>query len=160
MNLRYPNLNIIVMLWMLAFCFITVSCQPPAAPEFEGIKNLKIDVEGLAGARINGDAVFFNPNSKRMKIKGVNVDVSVDNKKVKNIEREYDITVMPNSQFIVPIDVTLSLQDLNMSLLNTAMSMLRGEKKNVRYKGEAKVQIHGFNFNVPFDYEDEVKVKL
>lgn len=148
------------MLWLLALCLTIASCQPPVAPEFEGVRNMKINVEGLAGARINGDAVFFNSNNKKIKIKGVDVEVSVDNKKVKDIAREYDITAMPNSQFTVPIDVTLSLKDLNMGLLSTAMSMLNGEEKKVRYKGKAKVQIYGVSFSVPFDYEDEVKVKL
>ncbi len=158
MNLHYLNLKSI--LWVLALCLSIVACKPPVAPEFEGVKNLKIDVEGLSGAHINGDAIFFNSNNKKIKIKGVDVEVSVDNKKVKDIAREYDITAMPNSQFTVPIDVTLSLKDLNMGLLSTAMSMLNGEEKRVRYKGKARVQVYGVSFNVPFDYEDEVTIKL
>lgn len=160
MNLHYPKLNIKSILWLLSLCVMIASCQRPVAPEFEGVKNLKIDIEGLAGARINGDAVFFNSNNKRIKIKGVDVEVSVDNKKVKDIAREYDITAMPKSQFTVPIDVTLSLKDLNQGLLSTAMSMLNGEEKKVRYKGKARVQVYGVSFNVPFDYEDEVQIHL
>lgn len=157
MNQHY---NIKFILPILALCIIMASCQPPVAPEFEGVKNLKIDIKGLSGAQINGDAVFFNANNKRIKIKGVDVEVSVDNKKVKDIAREYDITAMPNSEFTVPIDVSLSLKDLDRGLLSTAMSMLNGEEKKVRYKGKARVQIHGISFNVPFDYEDEVQINL
>lgn len=136
------------------------ACNTPEAPDFRGVKNLKIDVQGVSGARINGDAAFFNPNDRSVTLKGVNVEVSVENKKVKNIEREYDITAEPNSDFSVPIDVTISLADLNMGLLSTALSMLNGEKKKVRYKGKAKVQMYGITFNVPFDYEDEVDIQL
>lgn len=139
--------------------FIT-ACNTPQAPDFQGVKNLKIDVQGMSGARINGDAMFFNPNSKSVTLKGINVEVSVENKKVKDIDREYDITAAPNSNFSVPIDVTISLADLNMGLLSTALSMLNGEKKNVRYKGKARVQMYGITFNVPFDYEDKVDIQL
>ncbi len=146
--------------YLLLLCLLASSCQPPVAPDFEGVKNLKIDVKGLSGARINGDAVFFNPNNRKIKIKGVDVEVSVDNQKVKDISQEFDITAMPNSEFIVPVDVTLSLKDLNMSLLSTAMSMLNGAEKRVRYKGKARVNVYGVSFNVPFDYEDDVKINL
>ena len=138
----------------------TGACNTPQAPDFRGVKNLKIDVQGVSGARINGDATFFNPNDRTVTLKGVDVEVSVENKKVKSIKREYDITAEPNSDFSVPIDVTLSLADLNLGLLSTALSMLNGDKKKVRYKGKARVQMYGITFNVPFDYEDEVDIQL
>ena len=139
---------------------LITACNAPQAPDFQGVENLKIDVQGVSGARINGDAKFFNPNNQPVTLKGINVEVSVENKKVKDIEREYDITADPKSDFTVPIDVTISLADLNMGLLSTALSMLNGEKKNVRYKGKARVQMYGITFNVPFDYEDEVDIQL
>ena len=96
-------------------CVLLISaCNAPQAPDFQGVENLKIDVQGMSGARINGDAKFFNPNNKSVTLKGVNVAVSVENKMVKEIEREYDIRAEPNSNFSVPIDVTISLADLNM----------------------------------------------
>ena len=147
--------------YAVVICLGLVSaCSAPEAPDFQGVKNLKIDVQGLSGARINGDAKFFNPNSRSVTLKGVDVEVSVENKKVKNISREYDIRAEPNSAFTVPIDVTLSLADLNMGLLSTALSMINGDTKKVRYRGKAKVKMYGLTFNVPFDYEDEVDIDL
>ena len=140
--------------------WLTTACSTPEAPDFQGVENLKIDVRGLSGARINGDAKFFNPNTRSVTLKGVDVAVSVEGKKVKDIAREYDIKAEPNSDFSVPIDVTISLADLNMGLLSTALSMMNGETKKVRYQGKAKVKMYGITFNVPFDYEDEVDIKL
>lgn len=160
MNQLWYKMSIQHICLLMLLCMAVAGCQPPVAPDFEGVKNLKIDVEGMSGARINGDAVFFNSNNKKIKIKGIDVEVSVDNQKVKDISREYDITALPNSQFTVPIDVTLALKDLNMGLLSTAMSMLNGEGKKVRYKGKARVQVYGVSFNVPFDYEDKVQINL
>lgn len=139
---------------------MAVACKAPEAPDFQGIRNMKVDVEGLSGARINGDAVFFNPNDRKITLKNVDVEISVEGKKVKDIAREFDIIAEPNSEVTVPIDVTLTLQDLNMNLLSTAMSMLNGEEKKVRYKGKARVKMYGFSFNVPFDYEDDVTISL
>lgn len=139
---------------------MAASCSAPEAPDFKGIENLKVDVEGLNRARINGDAIFFNPNNRQITLKQVDVEVSVEGQKVKDISREYDITADPNSEVSVPIDVTLTLEDLNMNLLSTAMSMLNGAEKKIRYKGKARVKMYGFSFNVPFDYEDDVNIAL
>lgn len=136
------------------------SCTKPEAPDFKGIKNLKVNVQGLNNARINGDAIFFNPNDRQITLKQVDVEVSVEGQKVKDISREYDITAEPNSDVSVPIDVTLSLKDLNMNLLSTAMSMLNGAEKKIRYKGKARVKMYGVSFSVPFDYEDDVNIAL
>lgn len=139
---------------------MAVACKAPEAPDFQGMKNMKVNVQGLSGARINGDAVFFNPNDRRITLKQVDVEISVEGQKVKDIAREFDITAEPNSEVSVPIDVTLTLQDLNMNLLSTAMSMLNGEEKKIRYKGKARVKMYGVTFNVPFDYEDDVTISL
>ncbi len=139
---------------------LLASCTKPEAPDFKGIKNLKVNVQGLNSARINGDAIFFNPNDRQITLKQVDVEVSVEGQKVKDISRKYDITAEPNSDVAVPIDVTLSLEDLNMNLLSTAMSMLNGAEKKIRYKGKARVKMYGVSFSVPFDYEDDVNIAL
>jgi len=132
----------------------------PEAPDFNGIQNFKLDVKGLSSARVNGDAVFFNPNRQKIKIRQVDVSVFVEDQKVKDISREFDIIAMPKSEFIIPIDVTLSLKDLNLNLLSTAMSMLNGAKKKMRYEGHARVTVNGLPFRVPFKHEEEVELNL
>ncbi len=157
--MNQPWAKSLTLLSGLALWLVT-ACSTPEAPDFQGVENLKIDVRGLSGARINGDAKFFNPNTRSVTLKGIDVAVSVEGKKVKDIAREYDIKAEPNSEFSVPIDVTISLSDLDMGLLSTALSMVNGETKKVRYQGKAKVKMYGVTFNVPFDYEDEVDIKL
>ncbi|MEM9671215.1 MAG: LEA type 2 family protein [Bacteroidota bacterium] len=147
-------------LMIVGVTVMIASCAAPEAPDFKGIKNMKVNVEGLSRARLNGDAVFFNPNDRKITLKKVDVEVSVEGQKVKDISREFDITAEPNSEVTVPIDVTLTLEDLNMNLLSTAMSMLNGEEKKIRYKGKARVKMYGVSFSVPFDYEDDVNIAL
>jgi LEA14-like dessication related protein len=160
MNPLWKQYKLKFFLWITVLAVSATACTTPEAPDFEGVKNFKIDVQGLSKAQINGDAVFFNPNKQKIKIRQVDVSVFVEGEKVKDISQEFDITAMPNSEFIVPIDVSLSLADLNMNLLSTAMSMLNGAKKKVRYEGKARVTVNGLPFRVPFEHEDEVKIDL
>ncbi|WKN32767.1 LEA type 2 family protein [Porifericola rhodea] len=147
------------MIWLVVMAIGMVACTTPEAPDFEGVKNFKIDVQGLSKAKINGDAVFFNPNKQKIKIRQVDVSVFVEGDKVKDLSQEFDITAMPNSEFVIPIDVTLSLSDLNMNLLSTALSMLNGAEKRIRYEGHARVTVNGLPFRVPFEHEDKVKIE-
>lgn len=160
MNLLWKQYSNKFFLWIMVLMVTATACTTPEAPDFNGVKNFKVDVQGLSKAQINGDAVFFNPNKQKIKIRQVDVSVFVEGDKVKDISQEFDITAMPNSEFIVPIDVSLSLADLNMNLLSTALSMLNGNKKKVRFEGKARVTVNGLPFRVPFEHEDEVKIDL
>lgn len=160
MNQLWKRYNGKIALWILTVAVMATACKAPEAPDFEGIKNFRVDVQGLSKARVNGDAVFFNPNKQKIKIRQVDVSVFVEDQKVKDISQEFDITAMPNSEFIVPIDVTLSLADLNMNLLSTALSMLNGAKKKMRFAGNARVTVNGLPFRVPFKHEEEVELNL
>ncbi len=160
MNQLWKQYNGKFFVWMLILAVAASACSTPEAPNFEGIQNFKIDVQGLNNAKINGDAVFFNPNKQKIKLRQVDVTLFVEGNKVKDISQQFDITAMPNSKFVVPIDVSLSLADLNMNLLSTALSMLNGAKKKVRFEGKARVTVNGLPFRVPFEHEDEVKFDL
>lgn len=149
-----------IFVWVLALFAGATACQTPEAPDFEGIQNFKVDVKGLSRAQVNGDAVFFNPNRQKIKIRQVDVSIFVEDQKVKDISREFDIIAMPNSQFTIPIDVSLSLGELNLNLLSTALSMLNGSKKQMRYEGHARVTVNGLPFRVPFKHEEEVELSL
>jgi LEA14-like dessication related protein len=148
--------------WMalMAMFVLLGACTTPEAPEFKRIENLKIDLVDQNTAKINADVVFFNPNGRKLEIKNVDAAISVEDKQVAALNREYDIVAAANADFAVPLDLELPLKELNMDLLSTAFSMLRGETKKVRYQGKVRVKAYGFSFNVPFDQEQEVKIKL
>lgn len=160
MNQLWKRYSKRLAMWCLVLAVAATACQTPEAPDFEGIKNFKVNVQGLSKAQVNGDAVFFNPNKQKIKIRQVDVSVFVEDQRVKDISQDFDIIAMPNSEFVIPIDITLSLGDLNMNVLSTALSMLNGSKKKMRYEGHARVTVNGLPFRVPFKHEEEVKLNL
>lgn len=139
---------------------LVTACSTPEAPEFKRIENLKINLVDQNTAKINADVVFFNPNARKLEIKNVDAALSVEDKQVAELNREYDIEAAANADFAVPLDLELPLKELDMNLLSTAFSMLSGETKKIRYQGKVRVKAYGFSFNVPFDQEQEVKIKL
>jgi len=160
MSQPWKRYNLRIFFWIVALLAVATACQTPVAPDFEGIQNFKVDVKGLSKAQVNGDAVFFNPNKQKIKIRQVDVSIFVEGQKVKDISREFDIIAQPNSKFVIPIDVSLALGELNLNLLSTALSMLNGSRKKMRYEGYARVTVNGLPFRVPFKHEEEVKLNL
>ena len=135
------------------------SCkQPDKEPEFKHVQNIQVKKFTGEEVLLNAEAVFYNPNDMRMKLRGVDVDLYVEGKKVGNIEQDTNMPVLPMSEFTVPFDATFNLKEVG--AMNTLLNvMLGGKKLMVRYDGFIKVTVNGLPFRVKVDYENEVRFR-
>ncbi|MGK7389268.1 MAG: LEA type 2 family protein [Candidatus Cyclobacteriaceae bacterium M2_1C_046] len=145
---------------IIFFTFIVIlsSCKTPEEePEFKYVHN--VQVKKITGQEVllNADAVFYNPNNMRMKLRGVDVDVFVEEKKVGEINQDIKTDIPALDDFTVPFDATFNIKEVGG--LNTLMSVLGGKKLLVRYKGNIRVTVNNFPFRVPVDYQDEVSFR-
>lgn len=152
------NLNKFLIFGLFAIIFS--SCQSLVAPEFRDVKNLKVDLAGFTSVNVTGEALFHNPNKTTITIKDIEMDVAVDNQKVTHISKTFDIKAVGLEDFTVPIDLKLSLKDLQINSLSSAINMLSGDEKQLHFLGNIKVKAYGINFNVPIDHKEAVKLKL
>lgn len=136
------------------------SCKSLVAPEFRDVKNLKVDLAGFTSVNVTGEALFHNPNKTTITIKDIEMDVSVDNQKVTHIAKTFDIKAVGLEDFTIPIDLKLSLKDLQINSLSSAINMLSGDEKELHFVGKIKVKAYGINFNVPIDHKEAVKLRL
>ena len=148
-----------ILYFVLALLFFT-ACKAPIEPDFKEIKDLKVSLSGFTSARITGEALFFNPNNTSLDIKNAEIDVSVDGQKVTRISKEINIKALPEEDFTIPIDLKLSLSDLHVNSLSSALDMLGGNEKQIHFTGKIKVKVYGINFNVPIDHKENVRLKL
>ena len=106
---------------------------------------------------ISGDAVFYNPNSSRMKLREVKIDVFLNGNKSAFVDQSTHIIARPKEEFTIPVTLQLSsgvrLQDL-------LLGALTGKKYQVRYVGYLKVNVNGFPIRIPIDHEEELKLSL
>jgi LEA14-like dessication related protein len=134
------------------------SCLPKEVVQLKDILNLGI-VPGPNGDPVlEGDAVFFNPNKSRMKLKAIKVEVFVDEKKAAVADHELDIIVKGNSEFTVPLKVQLQLKDIG--LMDALKSLFGGKTYQLHYVGSLRVNINGFPFRVPIDHREEFQLKF
>lgn len=106
---------------------------------------------------ITGDAVFFNPNSSRMKLRQVKIDVFLDDKKTAFVDQDTKVVAKANSEFTIP--VTLNLME-GVKIGDILKDVLFGKKHIVHYKGYLKVNVNGFPVRIPIDHSEELNLSL
>ncbi len=139
---------------MVILALVVTGCLPKDAVELREVKNVMM-IPG-ATPTLAGDAVFFNPNSSRMKLRQIKVDIYVDGKKSATVDNDLNIVAKPNSEFTIPLKVQLQAQDLG--LLQTLKGLFGGKKYEIKYLGHLKVNVNGFPVRIPIDHTEEFKL--
>lgn len=158
MGLELKNIHRLIFRFGCAALLVVAlsSCKPEEEIVLRQIKDVVVDATG--GPKLKAQAVFYNPNSMRMKLRRINVDVFVDGKKAAQIDQSLKTVIPARGEFTVPLEVSLAMED--MGLLDTLLGMLGGRKLNIHYKGALKLNYHGMPLRVPVDYKDEVRIRL
>jgi LEA14-like dessication related protein len=141
----------------LLFLFLS-SCVPKEQVVLRNIKDVVVDAGTGGDAKLNAVAVFYNPNPLRMKLKEIDVVVTVEGKKSARAKQKFNFEIPAKAEFSVPLEVHLSLKDIG--LLDTLLSLFGGKKYEIRYVGFVRVKVHGITIKVPIDYKDEIKLKI
>lgn len=110
-----------------------------------------------ASQAISGDAVFYNPNSSRMKLRQVKIDVFLDGEKSAFVDQKSNVVAKAKSEFTIP--VVLQLEE-GVRIQDLLMSALKGKKYQVRYLGHLKVNINGFPVRIPIDHTEELNLSF
>lgn len=133
-----------------------VSCGPKENIEFKYVKDVIVDAN--TEPLLRGNAVLYNPNKQRMKLRKINVDVYVNDKKAARVDQEPDLKIPAQAEFTVPLEVKLNMKELGFT--QTLFGMLGGKKMKIRYKGTVSVTYKGVPVRVPVDYESTVNFRF
>lgn len=142
----------------LLLALIISSCVPKKQVVLRKIRNVVIETMTEGTPMLRGEAVFYNPNPQRMKLKEINIEVFVDGVKSAHSEQKPNSLIPANDEFTVPLEIRLSLKKIG--LWDTVLDILSGKKYEIHYKGFIRVRIHGFAVKVPVDYTDEIRLKI
>jgi hypothetical protein len=137
---------------------ILSSCVPREAVVFQSIRNVTLETSPSGAPLLKGEATFYNPNSLRMKLKEIKVEISVDGKKSATIDQRPDLEIPASSAFSVPVEARLSLKDLGS--LDAILSLLGGKKYEIQYVGYLRIRVHGVPLKIPIKYSDELRLKF
>lgn len=141
----------------LLLTFFAPGCKRPK--EDIVLRQIKdVVVDATTEPMLKANAIFYNPNPMRGKLKRINVDIFVNGKKAASVNQELKTVIPANNEFSVPLEVKLAIKELG--FMDTLLGMIGGKTFEVRYEGSLKLTYHGFPLNVPVHYKDEIKVRF
>jgi LEA14-like dessication related protein len=135
---------------------VLFGCVPEQDIQFKKVKNISITASGSTPL-LKGDLLLHNPNSKKMKLKKLDLVVQLNGKEAGLVNQKLNQIIPAQADFTVPIEVTVSLKE--MGLLDAIAGILGGKKNTVRITGKIRGSINGFALSVPVDYTEEIKIK-
>lgn len=142
---------------MLLLLVTFQACQKPDQDiVLRQIRDVVVDASSEPMLKAN--AVFFNPNDVRGRLKKIDVEIFVDGKRAASVDQEMKTSIPAQSEFTVPLEVKLAIKELG--IMDTLFGMIGGRTFKIHYKGSLKLSYRGLPINVPVDYKDEVKIRF
>jgi hypothetical protein len=136
---------------------IFFQCQRPDQDiVLRRIKDVVVDAN--TDPTLKANAVFFNPNKVRGKLKEINVEIFVNGKKTGHVDQKLHTSIPSQGEFTIPIEVKLAMKELG--FMDTMIGLLGGKKFDVKYQGFLRLSYHGVPIKVPVDYKDEVRIRF
>jgi LEA14-like dessication related protein len=143
-------------IWFILAGITFAACKGPKENVvLRGISIKSVEPESDGNSLLKADAIFFNPNSGRMRLKGIQIDVLLEGRKAAHVDQHLSSLIRGNSEFTVPLEIHLNLKEVG--LLDTILSLFGGKKYGIQYTGNIKASIRGFPIRIPVDFRDELK---
>ncbi len=140
---------------LMLLVFIS-SCKPKEDIVLRSVRDIVVDAN--TEPTLKAQAILYNPNNIKIKLRKIAIDVHVNGKKSGRIDQELKLLIPAESEFKVPLEVKLNMKELG--LLDTIFGMMGGKKLKVEYKGSISVTYKGLPIRVPVNHQSEVRLKL
>jgi len=141
----------------LALMILMTSCKRP--DEDIVLRNIKdVVVDASTDPTLKANAIFFNPNKMRGRLKKIDIEIYVNGKKAGHVDEKYNTVIPANGEFTIPLKVNLAMKELG--FMDTILGMIGGKKFEVRYKGTLRLSYHGVPIKVPIDHKDDIRVRF
>jgi LEA14-like dessication related protein len=136
---------------------LVTGCQKP--DEDIVLRHIRdVVVDATSEPMLKANAIFYNPNKVRGRLKKIDIEIFVNGKKAASVDQSLKTSIPAAAEFTVPLEVKLALKEIG--IMDTIFGMIGGKKFKIHYKGSLRLTYHGFPINVPVDYEDDVRLSF
>jgi LEA14-like dessication related protein len=139
----YPTLFFTIVL-----AFFLTSCHEPKALEFKEFKNLTLDKLSFAGAAMNVDLVYYNPNNFGLQLSRTDLDIFIDGTFLGHSSQDSQVAVPKRDNFTIPLKLDLDVKNL----LKNGITSFLNKSVSVKVVGSVKVGKAGIYKSFPVDY--------
>ena len=151
--------NLRFFFFIISLMIVFTGCNRPEAPEFKGVRDVRINDGHNNQVVLTGYADFYNPNNYKIVLKKADIGVILNDREVTRFTEDYNLHIEKNASFTVPVRASLSRSEINNNLINSALSLLFGGKITLRYEGHIRVRAYGVGIRVPVRGESDIDPK-
>lgn len=141
---------------LLSAMLMSGCARPSEDIQLRRIQDVVVDASSEPMLKAN--ALFYNPNRMRGKLRKIKVDIFINGKRAAHVDQDLKTKIPAQAEFTVPLEVKLALKELG--FLNTLFGVIGGKKFDVRYEGFLRLNYRGVPIRVPVDYNDEVSIRF
>ena len=152
----FGNLKAGFVIFITALCLFSNCKGPDEDVVLRQIRDVVVDAN--TEPLLKANAIFYNPNNMRGKLKRINVEIFVNGKKAATVNQQLKTSIPAQNEFVVPLEVKLSIKELG--FMDTLLGVIGGKKFEVRYEGFLKLSYRGIPIKVPVKYKDEIRVSF
>ncbi len=154
--------NLKASLFLIFFLVINsmlFACASPSAPEYVRTKDWHFEKLASGNIVFTAKAVFYNPNKAKAKLREVDLDVFVNEKKVGKILQTEKIKINGKSSFDIPLRMEFNLRESGLNIVSNLISLVTNQKFLVDMKGFIKMNVFFIPFKVPINEKQEFTLK-
>ncbi len=141
-SLPYPMLIVFMI-------FFAPSCQAPKELLYRDFKNLQVEKLGFGSSTLKLDVIYYNPNNFGLQLKYTDLDIFIDSNYLGHSSQDYQITIPRLSEFTLPLQIDLDMQNL----LKNALPTFLGKEVLVKITGKVKLGKANVYKTFPVSYE-------
>ena len=143
---------------VVAGVLIMTACVPKEDIQFLEVKNIVVTTGPNGQPLLRGEALFYNPNKIKMKLRKADIEVLVNDKKSALVNQDYDIAIPAKGNFTVPVEAQLTLKEIG--LMDAIAGLFGGRKYKVQFLGTIYASVRGVRVKVPVNHTEETKLKF
>lgn len=151
------KMNKLILLSLILLSGMMACNKSYAPPVFKNIENVRLSKVKDGIVNMKADAILYNPNKVKVKLKGIEIDVFIKDKKVATMKESYSLKIEALSDFSLPMTIGLDISELG--LVNSILGFIQGKEFQAHYVGKAKIIMHGVPISIPVDYHDVLKLR-
>ncbi|HTJ13137.1 MAG TPA: LEA type 2 family protein [Dinghuibacter sp.] len=140
----------------VAGVLLLAGCRSYKPLEFRRIDNLRIAHFDFSHPQVTADVIYYNPNGMGFDFRGGSVDVHLDTLWLGHANLDTSIHVSANSEFTITLPITLDLQRLIASGLQTYLN----RTVDVKVDGIVRGSKAGIVKTFPVHYEGQQNLNL
>lgn len=104
---------------------------------------------GFGSSSLKLDVIYYNPNNFGLQLKYTDLDIFIDGNYLGHSSQDYQISIQRLSEFTLPLQINLDMQNL----LKNALPTFLGKEVTVKITGKVKLGKANVYKTFPVNYE-------